>query len=821
VWVTNPDGREDVFYLYQVTESAAGHFNAPFSPVTGSTLTVGRERHDVVNGFDVFGGSYLYAVGGIDATNTARSDVEWAPVSLFGTPGVWAPARQWGGAASPRVTNAMSTARNGVAVVRFGPNLYAVGGAPADTNVAASIAALRTVERAHILGYETMPRIRLPDARGGSGLPFGTWYYRVSAIGPWGESLPSREMQVLNVSGQIDVCWHAVPGAASYNVYRNPAADGRAGTVRLLAAETSGSCFRDDGRGDEQPAPGRLAGTTLSGGSLALGTWVYRVTAVVGGRETIAGYREYVTLGTAGDQRIHLDWDPVPGATYNLYRSAAALAAVAGNEATFRLTAGITADEFTDDGSLAVNTAFPAPDGVAPLPPGSLSRWTAAPSLVDAREGADAVVVTVPSGTVADPDRTFVYVVGGRPSNAGTGYHRSTERAEILADGTLGAWTVETAQLNTARSFHALLTSWNRDLTPVPPPPVERPCDDLDGDGHDAAWCGGDDCDDSDASIHPGAPEICGDDIDQDCDGLDVPCDCTAPDLDGDLHDRPECDGDDCDDSDASIHPGATEICGDGIDQVCDGFDLRCDCPVDADGDGHDVYECGGDDCDDTDPDVHPGALEVMCDGIDQDCNGYDDCMLGFSAPPVRWLPWERRVCAPGIPAAGLLPQPPRAPVQSLATEPIYLIACQGDDAYTAGGGGNTGLTTFEVVPITVGTGALGTWTTQVNGLPTGAGRAVLGHGAFVFAGYVFVLPGISNERIGLEPTPQTSTVMRFPFDIAATDPARVLGMVQSSASTFDDDRGYYGYSRLNAHIFAVGGNTGAGPVGTLERIAE
>ena len=44
--------------------------------------------------------------------------------------------------------------------------------------------------------------------------------------------------------------------------------------------------------------------------------------------------------------------------------------------------------------------------------------------------------------------------------------------------------------------------------------------------------------------------------------------------------------GDDCDDSDPSVYTGAEEICGDGVDQDCDGFDT-ISCYVDSDRDGY------------------------------------------------------------------------------------------------------------------------------------------------------------------------------------------------------------------------------------------
>ena len=60
---------------------------------------------------------------------------------------------------------------------------------------------------------------------------------------------------------------------------------------------------------------------------------------------------------------------------------------------------------------------------------------------------------------------------------------------------------------------------------------------------------------------------------------------------------------------------------GYGLIDVAEAFNLLGGPqPVDADGDGF-VAEV---DCNDGDPSIYPGAIEVKFDGVDQDCNGYD-----------------------------------------------------------------------------------------------------------------------------------------------------------------------------------------------------
>jgi len=69
--------------------------------------------------------------------------------------------------------------------------------------------------------------------------------------------------------------------------------------------------------------------------------------------------------------------------------------------------------------------------------------------------------------------------------------------------------------------------------------------------------------------------------------------------------------------------------CDDGDDCTTDACsDMAGGCthaPTDGDDDGAVLESCGGDDCDDTNPDVRPGAMEVCGNGVDDDCDGMED----------------------------------------------------------------------------------------------------------------------------------------------------------------------------------------------------
>jgi hypothetical protein len=191
--------------------------------------------------------------------------------------------------------------------------------------------------------------------------------------------------------------------------------------------------------------------------------------------------------------------------------------------------------------------------------------------------------------------------------------------------------------------------------------PDELDCDDNAAD--DPAICATCACEEPDCApcarcINPGAAEaayrgpLCGDGVDNDCDGdiydLDTGCqECSIPE---DCDDANPCTDDDCV-TGFCVNTNNADPCDDGNPCTTDDFCAEGGCTgvpfdLDQDEDGSVSDLCGGDDCDDSDPTAYPGGIEgpvgdISCeDESDNDCNGYID-LRDVGCKDAGWAPAE------------------------------------------------------------------------------------------------------------------------------------------------------------------------------------
>ena len=207
----------------------------------------------------------------------------------------------------------------------------------------------------------------------------------------------------------------------------------------------------------DQDAPVLAQPTATTGGTLAAGTWYYKVAAVCSAGdadnpsgETLPSDEEVVTLG-ATDSAVSLSWTAGAGTGctptgYKVYRTKDANGV--SQQELLTVTLG-NVTTYTDHG----DTAGTEP----PLPPGALGVWTAETvALGTARWGHQAAMIADGNSSGASAGRS-IYVVGGK-SDGAAGYLGSVELSGIDANGQLvGFATTGATALATPMAFFSLV----------------------------------------------------------------------------------------------------------------------------------------------------------------------------------------------------------------------------------------------------------------------------------------------------------------------------------------------------------------------------
>jgi hypothetical protein len=380
-----------------------------FTTTNVPTLTTARRGLGAtslrINGSNRF----IYAVAGDTGTtgtgaNSVLDSVEFAQLDIFGALTAWQQQRY-----------RLNTARTRIGIAREGRCMYAVGG----SSTIATSTPLASVERACLLTFDDAPVVSDPVVMraASGGLAMGSWLYRVSAVmaaadafNPNGETLPSDEVVATLVrNSTVTLSWTAVPGAASYRVYRSPMVNGVSGTETLLADAVSATMFTDDG--SLTPAAADLDHTPLKVGST--GVWT-NVAMLVHARDG-AG----VTLA------------PDPSGALFMY-ALGGNGDCTGGTATAPMACAEFASLSTDGASLG---AWTATSGALNTP-----RWSPGATYASALVGETRNFPALTGGPV-------VYVTAGTTGAAGATALNTTEFARVVMGGDLAAFT------NTTRSY--------------------------------------------------------------------------------------------------------------------------------------------------------------------------------------------------------------------------------------------------------------------------------------------------------------------------------------------------------------------------------
>ncbi len=315
-------------------------------------------------------------------------------------------------------------------------------------------------------------------------------------------------------------------------------------------------------------------------------------------------------------------------------------------------------------------------------------------------------------------------------------------------------------------------------------------CPDDDGDGSGSAvgevpvcevpagWLQScDDCDDGNADVSPTGIEACNG-LDDDCDGL-------------------------VDDDDTAIigtTEWATDVDGDGYGDAMD-TTRACEAPA-----GHVADQT---DCDDTEASVNPGAAEVCLDLVDQDCDGLGDDYTGACDPDAiqdtneelcdpSIAPVDVALCASGVAAVGALGT-------AFATVQAAIDAASAGDVLSVCPGTWTESLVVATSPLSlVGYGA------GISVLE-GAGSAVIdmGTGGTLTLADLSVQGGDASEGGGVSGTDAELCVARVQFaaNIAADGGAVGLlgtGVLEVEDSVFSANEARYAGGAVYVGTYAI-----------------